>query len=91
MNFKRSNYTIPRVLNYVKVTVVLCKRLVKLCYKMPLYKRLAKHFFNFFFCKKKKCVISLTPFTDHNTFSVNIFRRSNLYHVEENGNLRSFS
>ena len=53
MNFKRSNYTIPRVLNYVKVTVVLCKRLVKLCYEMPLYKRLAKHFFNIFFCKKK--------------------------------------
>ena len=31
-------YTILRVmLNYLKVTVVLCKRLVKVCYKLPLY------------------------------------------------------
>ena len=29
-------YTIPRVmLNYLKVTVVLCKRIVKVCYKLP--------------------------------------------------------
>ena len=41
-------YTIPRVmLIYLEVTVVLCKRLVKVCYKLPLYKRLAKVCYKF--------------------------------------------
>ena len=71
------------MINYLKATAVLCKRLVKVCYKLPLYKRLAKVCY--------KCVISLTPFTDSYNFSVNLFRGSNLYYVEENGNLRSVS
>ena len=39
-------YTISRVmLNYLKATAVFCKRLVKVCYKLPLYKRLAQDSF----------------------------------------------
>ena len=41
-------YTISRVmLIYLKATVVLCKRLVKVCYKLPLYKRLVKVCYKF--------------------------------------------
>ena len=47
------------MLNYLKVLVLLCKRLVKVCYKLPLYKRLVKVCYKFdpiyrflhFFCE----------------------------------------
>ena len=43
------------MLNYLKVTVVLCKRLLKVCYKLPLYKRLARVCYKFENVEKIPC------------------------------------